>query len=724
MQKKIFSGRLFWDSFKQLRIIGIMSTVILAAFAAIIPVGQYLGNYKTTMIQDGVEKIYYSTQIVTAMQIQPLIVLTYTVIAPLLVLYIFHFLNKRSSCDFYHSIPETRTCVFLSMFTACIAWITVILCSSTAVALLTTAILHKYFIVNYMTVFVSLFTVFCANILVASAVAAAMTITGTVFNNVFVTGLLLFVPRIFLFTIYSLVNGSIPFLMESVSGNIFFSPTANMAFGTVLGVFGISSLNDMLYSIGSGLYSLVLGLLFAAGALFGFRRRKSEVAGNAAASKRLSATYRITLASVLSLIPCVGIFNLITTGSSLDGETLFGMGVWYFVVILAYALYELITSKKLKSMLRSLPGLLIVALANGLILLTLFTYRSSLLRFVPKAEEIKSLNMVSVQDAYHRDRNYILDRAAEIDITDAKAIRIVSESLAATTQLYKEDPQAFNNNYYDNKNPQLVFQLNTGSRSGVRRITLTQEEYDYIMSVLEKNTEYKKLFYNLPEKNISLEFNNYSMANVRLTDTQIAELYELYLQDMEKIPLEQQMQNVSGSTDSVYGVINLEFTSGFYSYSLELSITKAHTRTVDYLNRWIYEEYADQRPELIEQLRTIDSVEDKYLQIDATNVVDAEGRTARSFDGLYSLNEKQIPAMLKEIADYLETCPERMPKEGEAYLDIMLDMPITEVNDANGHYRSYTSYFCRITLPENKLPDHLEPYFQYAEPDELAVIVH
>lgn len=724
MRRKIFSARLFWDSFKQLRIIGVMSIVILAAFAAIIPVSQYLGDYKSVVVEDGVEKVFYSTRIVTAMDIQPLIVLTFILIAPLLVLYIFHFLNRRSACDFYHSIPETRACIFLSMFTACVAWIALILCSSTAVSLITTAILHKYFIVNYTTVFVSLFTVFCANMLVVAATAAAMTITGTVFNNVFVTGLLLFVPRIFLYTVYSLVNGSIPFLETAVSGNLFLSPSANMAFGTLMAMFGGVNLSDMLYSVTSGLYSLALGLVFAAAALIGFRRRKSEAAGNAAASKRLSAVYRITLASVLSLIPCAFIFDLMINHRPLDGETLFTLGVWYFIVVLAYALYELITSKKLKSMLRSLPGLLIVILANGLIMLTLFAYRSSLLSFAPKAEDVKSLNMISTENFYQSERNYILDRAAEIDITDAKAIQIVSESLAATTELYKEDPQGFSSKFYNNQNPMLVFRLNAGGRSGVRRITLTNEEYDYIMSVLEKNTAYKELFYQLPDENVSLDFQNYSMASLRLTDTQLTELYDLYLQDMQAIPLEQQIQNVTGAADSAYGMINLEFTSGFYSYSLDLGVTDAHKRTVAQLNRWIYESCGDTRPELIEQLRAADEPEEwDYLQMDAVDVVDGEGRRVVAFNGVYTLPQDQIPAVLNTLADFLETCPDRAPEAGEAYLDVMLDVPVEEVNDINGHYRSFTSYFCRFTLPENRLPAQLEACFEFADADGTAVVI-
>lgn len=715
MQKKIFSRRLFWDSFKQLRIIGVMSAVVLAAFAFIIPLGQYLDGYKSITIENGVEKVFYGTSIVTAMDIQPLMLLSFIVIAPLLVLYSFHFLNRRSSCDFYHSIPETRSCIFLSIFSACIAWIVVILCSSTAVSLLTTGILHKFFIVNYTTVFVSLFTVFCANLLVMAATAAAMAITGTVFNNVFVTGLLLFVPRIFIYTIYALVNGSIPFLVENTGNSILFSPTANMAFGTLLSVFGGVNIADMLYSISSGVYSLILGLLFALGALFCFCRRRSEAAGNAAASRRLSAVYRIVLASALSLVPCSFLFEVIVNRQGFDVQTLFNLSVWYFIIILAYALYELITSKKLKSMLRSLPGLLIVLVVNGLILVTMFAYRSSLLSFAPAAGDVKSLNMMSVQGRYANERNYIMDRAAEIDITDPKAIQIVSDSLLSATKLYKKNPLNFISNYYDNENPTLAFRLNAGARSGVRHITLTKEEYDYIMAVLEKNAEYKKLFYELPEKNVSVEFCSYSMANVYLTDTQNAELYALYLQDMQEIPLAQQMQNVSGDgVPDTCGYIALEFTRGFYSYRLELSVTEAHKRTVEYLNRWIYENGSGVRAELIEQLRAAKTPEDwEFLSIDAVNVVNAEGYAA-IFNGVYSSPQADIPVMLKTFADFLETCPDKIPQAGEAYFDIQLDVP-NPTEDYSEHYRSFTSYFCRVPLAENQLPEQLLPYFQFSE---------
>lgn len=720
MKKKYFSSRLFWESFKQLRIIGIMATVILTAFAAIIPFGDYLSNYKSFVIENGVQKTVYSTSVVTALDIQPLMLLTYLIITPFLVLYAFHFLNKRNACDFYHSIPETRSCIFFSLFAACIAWIAVILLSGTAVSLLTTAILHKYFIVNYMTFFVSLFTVFSANILMASAIAAAMTITGTMFNNLFVSGLILFVPRIFIYTVFQLVCGSVPFLVSGTFSGVLSSPVSNIIFGTVSSIFTGYNIPTMIYSMRSGLYSLLLGMIYAGAALYGFCRRKSESAGNAAASKRLSAVYRVTLAGVLSLIPCAIIFEAVVERRPFDRNLLFALFVWYFIIILVYALYELITSKKLSVMLRAWPGLLLVLLANGLILLILFGYRGHLLRFAPASDEITSIHMISNPSNEYEERNYILDRAAKIHITDQKTISILSKNLAKSIQLYNERPSDFNNYFHNERNRILAFKINTRSGSGIRRISLTQEEYHYIMDVLEKNKEYRTLFYTLPEKNISLSFNSFTAGDIHLTEAQIRALYKLYLQDIQSIPIEQQIKIISGEIENSCGYIRLEFSEGFYKYSLDLEITAAHTKTINYIHQWIYDTYADNRTEIIRRIRDMKpNFKLETLYIDPANVINAAGETAASFSSDSDLSSAQNAAMLHAIADFLESCPDQPATADGAYLDVSLEIPekgasnITSDDGLNDVYINYTHYFYRFALPSNQLPEQIEKYFEY-----------
>ena len=255
MNKKVFSFRLFAETFRQLRIIGLTATIILSIFAAVVPIGDFISGYKYIEIENGIQQVVYKTTVVSSLNIQPLAVLVYIVVAPLLVLSAFYFLNKRNASDFYHAIPETRTCIFVSLFSACVAWIATALLSSTAVALITTGILHNYFIVNYSTVLISVFTIFSAALLVAASVAAAMTITGTLFNNVFVSALILFVPRLFIFIINGFVTDSIPFVVSNNSDNWFLSPTINLAFGTISSVL-YGSYHQMIYNISSGVYSL------------------------------------------------------------------------------------------------------------------------------------------------------------------------------------------------------------------------------------------------------------------------------------------------------------------------------------------------------------------------------------------------------------------------------------------------------------------------------------
>ncbi|MBQ7288712.1 MAG: hypothetical protein IJW78_03175 [Clostridia bacterium] len=706
MRKSVFSPRLFWESFKQMRIIGIMSTVILGAFAAIIPLGNYISGYKSTEIVNGVVKTVYNTTVVTALEIQPLIILTYTVIAPLLVLFAFQFLNNRNSSDFYHSIPQTRTCLFLSRYAACIAWIAGILLSSTAVSLLTTAILHNYFTVNYSTVFTSLFTVFCANILVGSAVAIAMTITGTLFNNVFVSVAILFVPRGILFTIYTLVTESIPFLSSGTLENFLVSPDINLAFGTLATLLGAVNYEDMLYNLGSGAYSLVMGLLFAAIALYGFNRRKSEVAGNAAASRRLSAVYRITLASVLSLLPCAYIFSQIVYDYNITGDTVFLIVVYYFIVVLAYALYELITSKKLSAMLRSLPGLLYVVLVNVLILFALFGYRSQLLNFTPTSNQITSINMIQTESLYRYGDNYVLDQAAEIDITDKKAIQIVSNSLAKATQMFKEDDFAFDKFFYADSNQRLYFRLNTKQQSGVRQIVLTADEYDYLMRALEENQEYKALFYNLPQKNVSIEYYSDAANHLSLSDAEREELYALYLQDIQEIPFEEQMDCVSGNAEANCGIFLIEFSKGSSKYTLELSVTDAHTRVAEYLNNRIYKTQAKDRSAIIDNLKTMEDF--KFIYIAPHNIVNASGAQATFFnESGDDVTADARKAALSELAELLQNSPEKADPNGP-YLDISVD---TTVGKDGEIY--YGTYFYRFALTENTLPEHLASFFYY-----------
>lgn len=124
MKKSWFSFRLYQEGLRQLRLIGIMGMVILGLEAILIPVGRVVSLRQMEHYAEGGR---VSKELLNFPEMHPLLVLCFCVLAPLMVLYLFHFLNKRNASDFYHAIPETRLCLFISFFAAVVTWILAII---------------------------------------------------------------------------------------------------------------------------------------------------------------------------------------------------------------------------------------------------------------------------------------------------------------------------------------------------------------------------------------------------------------------------------------------------------------------------------------------------------------------------------------------------------------------------------------------------------------------
>ena len=99
MKKRFFDVGLYLDGLRQLRIIGVMMFVILELEAILMPLGQYINILQR---QGSGDLFYAGIGVVNFSGMHPLLLLSFTVFAPVMVLYLFSFLNKRSSSDFYH----------------------------------------------------------------------------------------------------------------------------------------------------------------------------------------------------------------------------------------------------------------------------------------------------------------------------------------------------------------------------------------------------------------------------------------------------------------------------------------------------------------------------------------------------------------------------------------------------------------------------------------------
>lgn len=212
--RNIFSVKLFWQSFLQLKIIGIISTAIMICITAlpIIMDGIYINNMikaNKNAVASGVaiaNNSFDYTSIVSPVSSASYLLIVIALITPILCLYAWFFLNKRSTSDFYHSLSYKRQNLFLSRFAAITAWQIIIMLSTYVTDFICYHIFSKYFIVDYSTTF-SIYTAeFLCALLCSASIALACCVTGNIISNICLSGIIIFLPRFILILVHSTVT--------------------------------------------------------------------------------------------------------------------------------------------------------------------------------------------------------------------------------------------------------------------------------------------------------------------------------------------------------------------------------------------------------------------------------------------------------------------------------------------------------------------------------------
>ena len=518
---RFFNPRLYLDGLKQLRLIGIVAFVILELEAVLVPLGHYITirqnpNYYLSF--DMPTGYVISTSTIGFTEMHPLLVLCFVLFAPIMVLYLYSFLNKRSSSDFYHSLPCSRVCLYLSFMAAVITWIAAIILISSATSLLGFALLHEYFTINLTSVWTMLFNTFAACLYVSAAVSLAMCLSGTLFTNLVVSFLLLFMPRI-LITIFTT---SLSNAVHILSSDHFLPPLDskyNIVTNLVFGVFTGRSSETFTYLPG-GVYTLCLGLVFTALAAWAFHRRKSEAAGQSAPNRALQMVYRVLLGLIVCLYPCMAIFEAIIHGTRLDGDDLFEYAVLYIAAIVVCFVYELITTRKWRNLVRVLPSLGVLAVLNVLIIGGLAGGYYSALSFHPDAEDIIYVRMVD------KGNNYFGAQLGTIELDDPVIRETVANRLQDHTDRLRKNP---NSNFYDYYEQLQTVAIHTRGRTVYRRLAFTTADQRHIWEQLMQNEKVQRLYTTLPQ----LGSNATSVRVGNLSSSQAEEVYASFQREME-----------------------------------------------------------------------------------------------------------------------------------------------------------------------------------------------
>ncbi len=558
IKKSWFNAKLYLDGLKQLRIIGIMGAVIMACAAILIPLGRNIdnANYRE-YYGNGYSEIVGRVRVYGVIEMNPLIVLVFLIVVPLMTLYLFNFLNRRNACDFYHAIPDTRESLFASYGGSIITWALILVTESVILSVCSAGV-FKW--VELVPGFLGQTVLIGANILAASVFvfgvfAIAMSVTGTNFTNLAVAAMLLITPRLMATAFVAMMTEKIPLIPFNFGDSILddrLNVVTNLVTGWLWG-----SGYEAIRMWSSFAYTLVVGIIYCAIGMWLFKKRKSEAATNAAISSKLQCLLRLIPAMLICLVPIYGFYSYIMDGHTMTAEDIFIFVVLYVIAIIAYLLYELITTRKLKNLIKALPGLGWLVVYNVVMVVILFAGYHILLNDMPKAADVNSVK-ISFQNYYYSygsNRDYYADKFENIVYDSPEIIELLTSELERNVEAIKNDESLYGNRYpvASAESADIVY-TNTTEYKGVdvvesyidlievrfdcglfdknRRVYLSRQASMDLLKLMADNDQILEALYEPVELD---SISTMSISDFGNSEELKKELYEIYLVNSEEM---------------------------------------------------------------------------------------------------------------------------------------------------------------------------------------------
>ncbi len=716
-KNSIFSFKLYREALRQIRVCGIVPLVFM--FLAL-GIGFAESCIEVAQSQPTGQEVLDPTIL------NPLLVLTFLVCAPLLTLVLFNFLNKRNQSDFYHAIPQPRQCVAISFLAAIMTWIVIF----AVVPTLCGALLYRLFLVRFLTidmslVFSGILNVIVLSLLIVSAIFLAMTVTGTLFSNGIVSLLILFLPRFFM----TIVNAAFSYdIIPTATLSFPFGPfnmLFNLFFGSALG--GDSGLYP--FNGRALLYTTVLALLYLALGLFLFKRRPSEAAGNPAPSRKMQAFHRIVLtcavASPLTL--------LLISEPPTDAEEILLYVIGYIVAIIVYFMYELLSTRTVRYMVKIIPGLLIVAAACIAGVLLSKGFYGLLLNDVPKAENVKQIYVEKLGGRYDVDddydtifganyRYYYNEKTGDLPITDKACIKIATDALETKVQKIDTDDEY---TYSIEENWARIKFVTKSGHTLTRLIPISAHDSETLKTTLTSLPAYKDVYTNLPEFKKSFATSSYGdgyIVTTMFSVDQRRELYNTIREELKTVDAEKWIAQFEDGnyTDQNFFVLFVSIPQNGQTLNLELPISELTPKALKLVQSYVYKDFDAEK--FKEQMQmpadyNQDNADSQTLYLSLNLFEDHCFVENVSFSGrnlFYSSNgaylnpdadkfaDEEIQAAIKawnDAIDYLADCPTKEFSTSKKYLSVLARHNCYE----DGNESDFETSFY-ISLEDGELP--------------------
>ena len=564
---KNFSFRLFKQGLKRVRVMGFCALLVCVVLNIMTPLSSLVEYYSSLKYSD-----YVLSEItVNEGLFIPSMFLIF-IFAPLIVISIFSFLNKRNSSDFYHAIPYKRENLYLSYMAAALTWVAGIIIVSTAInTVLWTIVPHASF--SWIIILKTPAVYFIAAMMLAGFAAIAMSITGNHISNLLLTvGLALFLRVIFLEFLMGIESATSLANIEAGAFSFFgwryylplsiFIDSATGAY-----YFGDNPFND----IGPIIYTLIISVLLIVLGMFLFKKRKSEMATHSAPNRKMQHFYRIC-----ATIPFAGLTAIAAIASiQQSGYMNIGLISSVIITVLVYALYELITTKKILNVIKSLPMFLIVILFAGLFTGSIFVSQAYIYSSKIEPADVKSISLESdvfERWEYEKDSDMMNKRfSTEDERVKELACLTLKENIEAEKEKFENEDMNYGWN-----STKMIFELNNG-RKVERNVILKEETEKEITRILFKNTEVKEKIINLPKEieyialNVTEDMPNSFMQKV--WDDFLLEYNNMTEDEKVEFALESRPWNIKETSEKKY-FINATGEEDGIMFSEHFYITK------------------------------------------------------------------------------------------------------------------------------------------------------
>ncbi len=617
--KKIFSVNMFWQTFKQLKVVGILSMAVTLFFVVFPQINDALYYLKHIKLY-GEEQMDASAKMVYASNIDVLSI-TFILFTPILVLYVWNFLNKKNSSDFYHSLPYKRECLYFSKIAAVFAWQVIIHVVTYLCLIITFAVFKDCFIVEMWMVFRVFLSIFIANLLCGSAISLACALTGNVFSNICLSGLIIFLPRFLCIMIEAFATMKVPTVSDYQVFPLI-NDAHNIVAGYILRAFVQIDYNSLMFSVSSLVYTLILAFIYMGLGLLVFKFRKSEAAQKSALNKKLQVAISMTLGFVICFI------SVIFTFAEDEGDRDYIMLVVFFLVAaFVIIVYELATGKKNHLLQRSVPSILMAYVLSLIFGVLVGTVADGMLEYAPKAQSIDYIKINGMSDNQasmygYRAANYFDSIIEGIQIKDKQSCEIVAKAIADNNSIIKNNKQYYKEFNSDNYVKMDIF-VKDGLIGANRKVYIKSEDINVIATAAGKEEKYRERIKSLPiaeEAAIIWDSAYMDVKNSR-------RIYNIYKEEYYNMDYEKILNHMVTPNPLIQ--MSLTFNSKGKTYEAQLPITsqtpKAAQSYVEYTNEMCIQKNSsemNQVKEILQKLSAGHSVslsKHESLSIDIVN---------------------------------------------------------------------------------------------------------